>query len=170
MTARTGAAATPAPASASAPAGRPAPPSRSAPAGAAALAAELRVSVLRSARRLRAEKSDSELTDGQYSVLAALDRKGPMTARALAEHERVQPPSMTRTIAALQERGLVERAEYPGDARCVLLRLTEAGRAEVVATRRRRDAWLARRLSELTPDERAVLATASDILRRIADA
>lgn len=134
----------------------------------AGLAADLRVAVLRTARRLRLEKSDADLTDSQFSVLALLDRDGPQTPRALAGYERVQPPSMTRTVAALADAGLVVRSEHPDDGRQVVVTLTEAGAAVVRETRRRRDAWLARRLAELTPDERATLAAAGDILRRIA--
>jgi DNA-binding MarR family transcriptional regulator len=132
-------------------------------------AAELRVSLMRVARRLRAEKSDTELTDGQFSVLAVLDRNGPLTPRALAEYERVQPPSMTRTLARLLDRGLIDRAGDPSDRRQVIVRLTEPGARAVLETRRRRDAWLARRLADLEPKERAVLAQAAEILRRIAD-
>ena len=134
----------------------------------AGLAADLRVAVLRTARRLRLEKSDADLTDSQFSVLALLDREGPQTPRDLAGHERVQPPSMTRTLAALADAGLVVRSEHPDDGRQVVVTLTDAGAAVVRETRRRRDAWLARRLAELTPDERATLAAAGDILRRIA--
>ena len=132
-------------------------------------AADLRVSLMRVARRLRAEKSDQELTDGQFSVLAVLDRCGPLTPRALAEYERVQPPSLTRILAALLARGLVDRAGDPTDRRQVIVRLTESGALAVGETRRQRDAWLARRLADLAPNERAVLAEASEILRRIAD-
>jgi DNA-binding MarR family transcriptional regulator len=137
--------------------------------GAAALAAELRVALMRTVRRLRAEKSDADLTDAQYSVLAVLDRLGPTTPGELAAVERVQPPSMTRTVAALAELGLVTRTEHPADRRQVLVTLTESGAATVRETRRRRDAWLARRLAALTPAERDVLTRAAEILRRIAD-
>ena len=124
---------------------------------------------MRVARRLRAEKSDQELSDSQYSVLALLDRKGPLTPRALAELERVQPPSITRTLAGLLDRGLVDRTGDPADRRQAIVRLTEPGALAVRETRKRRDAWLARRLADLDPKERAVLAEASEILRRIAD-
>ena len=137
--------------------------------GAAVLAAELRTALLRAARRLRAEKSDADVSEGQYSVLALLDRRGPSTPRELAALERVQPPSMTRTIAALLDLGLVTRSEHPSDRRQVLVALSEAGAASVRETRRRRDAWLARRLAALTPSEREVLSRAADLLRRIAD-
>jgi DNA-binding MarR family transcriptional regulator len=134
----------------------------------ASLAAELRVSLMRVVRRLRVEKADQDLSDSQLSVLALLDRQGPMSPGELAEHERVQPPSMTRTVGALCERGLVTRTAHPVDRRQVVIALAPPGAAAVRETRRRRDAWLARRLAELTPRERTVLAEAGTILRRIA--
>src|SRR3954447_15113670 len=138
-------------------------------AGAAALAAELRIAVMRASRRLRAEKSDADLSDGQYSVLALLEREGPRTPRDIALHERVQPPSMTRTLTALLELGLVTRTEHPVDRRQVLIAVTETGATTVRETRRRRDAWLTRRLAALPADEREVLARATKILKEIAD-
>ena len=132
------------------------------------LAADLRVAIGRTARRIRTEKSDLDLSDTQLSVLFLLDRGGATTPGELAEHERVQPPSMTKVINALADRGLVQRSDHPDDRRQVLVAVTEAGRSEVRETRRRRDAWLARRLADLTPDERATLAAAGTLLSRIA--
>ena len=134
-----------------------------------ALAADLRVALMRSVRRVRAEREDEDLSDTQYAVLTYLDRNGPTTPGALADFERVKPPSMTRTLAALADLGLVVRAGHPDDGRQVLLHLTDTGRATVVATRSRRDTWLARRLAALDPAERALLAAAADVLRRIAE-
>ena len=144
-------------------------PARSARCRPAPLAAELRVSLLRPARRLRAEKSEADLGEGPYCVLATLDVAGPLTPRELADRERVQPPSMTRMVAGLEERGLVSRTQHPADGRQVLVTLTDTGTAAVRETRRRRNVWLARRLAGLEPGEREVLAAASEILRRIAD-
>ena len=78
-----------------------------------------------------------------------------MTPGELAEHEKVQPPSMTRVIAVLEERSLVLRSPHPTDRRQVILTVTGEGRAVVQRVRRRKDAWLARRLAELTTEERA---------------
>jgi DNA-binding MarR family transcriptional regulator len=130
------------------------------------LAADLRIALARTVRLLRRERSSEDITDGQYAVLAFLDREGPQTPRALAEAEHVQPPSMTRTLNALAQAGLVARADDPDDRRQVIVTLTDPGRREVKETRRRRDAWLARRLADLEPEEREVLARAADILRR----
>jgi DNA-binding MarR family transcriptional regulator len=134
----------------------------------ATLATELRVAVLHASRRLRHERSSDDVTPGQYSVLAVIDRHKPMTPRELALHEKVQPPSMTRTLSLLEELGLVERQEHPTDRRQVLISLTDAGRTAVKETRRRRDRWLAQRLSELEPEDRQTLARAAKILSQVA--
>jgi DNA-binding MarR family transcriptional regulator len=81
----------------------------------------------------------------------------------------VQPPSMTRTLAGLLARGLIDRAGDPADRRQAIVGLTDRGALAVQETRRQRDVWLARRLADLEPKERAVLAEATEILRRIAD-
>ncbi len=133
----------------------------------ASLAADLRVAVTRTTRRVRAERSSEAITDGQYSVLAKIDCDGPQTPRVLADHEHVQPPSMTRTVNALVEAGLATRADHPDDGRQVLVDITDAGRAEIKETRRRRNAWLARQLADLTPQERDTLAEAAAILLRV---
>lgn len=133
----------------------------------ASLAADLRVAVTRTTRRVRAERSSDAITDGQYSVLAKIDCDGPQTPRVLADFEHVQPPSMTRTVNTLVEAGLATRADHPDDGRQVLVDITDAGRAEIKETRRRRNAWLARQLAELTPEERDTLADAAAILLRV---
>lgn len=133
-----------------------------------ALAGDLRIAVGRVSRRIRAERGAAGLTDPQFTVLAWLNKEGPLTPGQLAERERIQPPSMTRTVNGLVELGLVAKAEHPTDGRQVVVSLTEAGVAEVRETRRRRDAWLAGRLATLAPDERALLVDAAELLRRIA--
>jgi DNA-binding MarR family transcriptional regulator len=133
------------------------------------LAGDLRIALMRAVRRLRAERADAELSDSQYSVLGYLDRNGPSTPRQLAGFERVQPPSITRTLASLVDGGFAVRTGHPQDGRQVLIALTAAGRDTVRETRRRRDGWLTRRLADLVPAERDVLTAATHILRRIAD-
>ena len=137
----------------------------------AGLASALRISVSRLARRLRAERLakglEPGLSDTQLAALAALERHGAMTPGELAEHEKVQPPSMTRVIAVLEERNLVLRSPHPTDRRQVVLTVTEEGRALVQRVRRRKDAWLARRLAELTAEERATLRAAVPIVEKL---
>ena len=142
----------------------------------AGLASELRISVTRLARRLRAERAAhglpvlSELSDTQMGALGTLVAHGAMTPGELAEHEKVQPPSMTRVIAVLEQHGLVARAAHATDKRQVMLTVTDEGRDLVHQSRRLRDAWLARRLRELTPDERAKLRAAAPILEKLSQA
>jgi DNA-binding MarR family transcriptional regulator len=138
----------------------------------AGLATSLRISVNRLARRLRVERTAGELgepslSDTQLAALAALDRHGAMTPGELAEHEKVQPPSMTRVIAALVDSGLVTRASHPTDRRQVVLTASDSGRDLVNKARRRRDAWLAKRLAELSPQERATLRAVAPILEKL---
>jgi DNA-binding MarR family transcriptional regulator len=138
----------------------------------AGLATTLRISVSRLARRLRVERTvpgqaEPVLSDTQFAALATLEKHGAMSPGELAGHERVQPPSMTRVIAALEEWQLVTRAAHASDRRQVVLTVTPAGRILVAKARRRRDAWLARRLNELTPQERATLRAAAPILEKL---
>lgn len=134
----------------------------------AGLAASLRVSVARLHRRLRTEQvPDLEVSVGGIAVLAQLSREGERTIGQLAATERVQPPSMTRTVACLERDGLVERHPHPTDGRQVVIRLAPRGEELLAAERRRRDAWLACRLRELSPEDRAVLRRAAPILERL---
>ena len=135
-----------------------------------ALASALRLSVLRLARRLRAERSDTSLTLSQLAALATLDRHGPLTPGELAAHERVQPPSMTRLVATLEQAGLVQRTPHASDRRQVLLAVSPAGGELLAEDRRRRDAWLAQRLRELPAADLAVLRDAVAVLDRLAGA
>ena len=134
----------------------------------AELASTLRVSIMRLARRLRAERDADGLSLSQMATLGTLDRHGPLTPRDLAEHEKVQPPSMTRILAGLEERGLIVRTRHSTDGRAHLVSLTDAARELIKEDRRRRDAWLARRLAELSQHEREVLRSAAAIIDRIA--
>jgi DNA-binding MarR family transcriptional regulator len=138
----------------------------------AGLATGMRISISRLARRLRVERlglggTEAVISDIQLAALAALERHDSMTPADLAENEKVQPPSMTRVIAVLEERGLVRREPHATDRRQVILTVTDDGRSLVQRVRRRREAWLAQRLQELTPDEREILLAAAPILEKI---
>ncbi len=131
-------------------------------------AADLRIAVMRLARRLRTERASDTLTPSQLAVLATLMREGPMCPGDLATAERVQPPSMTRILNSLQTAGMVTRTKHPADGRQVLYTATEPGRELVNRDRARRDNWLSQQLQELTPAERAALDSAIPILTRLA--
>ncbi|MBC7597283.1 MAG: MarR family transcriptional regulator [Kineosporiaceae bacterium] len=124
-------------------------------------------SVVRLSRRLRQERQ-SELTANQMSVLGALRTKGPLTPSAIAAHEHVQPPSMTRTINCLDEAGLVTRGQHPDDGRQVIVTISAKGEDVLATERARRDQWLARRIAELSTDDRKVLRSAAAILEKLA--
>jgi DNA-binding MarR family transcriptional regulator len=136
----------------------------------AGLASELRLSVMRLRRRLAVERHpDNELSINQMGVLGVLTRSGgALTVGELAAAEKVQPPWMTRTVNCLEQSGDVVRRPHETDGRQVVVELSEQGRARVLADRDRRDAWLARRLKELTPEERAILRQAAPILANLA--
>ncbi|OII05565.1 hypothetical protein BIU95_14840 [Curtobacterium sp. MCBA15_007] len=131
-------------------------------------ATDLRIAVNRLSRTLRAQKADSSVTDAQFSALARLHRDGAMTLADLSRQDGVTPPSMTKTIAVLVDRGLVSKDGHGDDRRKVRLGATPAGAAFVEETRRRRDGWLTPRLAALTADERTTLADATEIMRRLA--
>jgi DNA-binding MarR family transcriptional regulator len=132
----------------------------------ASLAEDLRVTIMRISREIRTESS-AGVTAGQHSVLAALSTLESATLRDLADREHVQPPAMTRTVAALAERGLVKRVEDPIDRRRLVVSLTPEGLAVLNETRERRTQWLALRVDELQPAERKILAQATEILQRM---
>lgn len=136
----------------------------------ATLAHDVRIAVMRLARRLRGQRIESPLTLTQLSALATVERHGPLTPGDLATHERVQPPSMTRVIAALERLGLVVRTPHPTDRRQALVALSAAGSALLRADRRHREAWLSRQLADLSAAERDVLRTAAAIFDRLAQA
>ncbi|WP_369369908.1 MarR family winged helix-turn-helix transcriptional regulator [Promicromonospora sp. Populi] len=134
----------------------------------ATVGGDLRVALTRISRRLRAERGEADLPEGQFGILTVLHKHGEMSPGSLAEHERVRPPSMTRAVNTLAELGLVEKVEHATDRRQVVVRLSAAGVREVAETRRRRDAWLTKQLSTLTVEEREILAGANELLIRIA--
>jgi DNA-binding MarR family transcriptional regulator len=133
----------------------------------AALASELRTSLTRLSRRLRQMRPETSLSLGQMAALGTLDRHGPMTPGDLAAHERVQPPSMTRIVNALEQAGYVSRTPHPSDGRQVVVALTEAGTRVLKEDRRQREAWLAQRLRDLTAQERELLHEAAEIIDRL---
>ena len=130
---------------------------------------ELRVAILRLSRRMRAERAGEDVPDGQLSVLFVLWKEGAQTLSSLAEHERVTPPSMNRTVNSLVDAGLVTRDSSPDDGRKVLIQPTEAGLEIARETKRRRVAWFARQLATLTPAQRATIDAVTPILRELAD-
>jgi DNA-binding MarR family transcriptional regulator len=127
------------------------------------LATDLRLVISRLARRLR-QQVEEGVTASSLSALWSIERLAPVTLGELATVERVQPPTITRIVAGLEEAGLVARQVDPSDRRVARLRLTPQGRRFVERTRTRRTAYLAKALQDVEPEDREVLVRAARIL------
>ncbi|MDQ1697098.1 MAG: hypothetical protein QOJ03_2451 [Frankiaceae bacterium] len=134
---------------------------------ATSLPGALRDAVMRLGRRMRAERAETDLSLGQWAALRTLELHGPMTPSELAAHEKVQPPSVTKIVARLEEHGYVTRVPDPNDRRQVVVTAARAGKALLAEDRRRKDAWLSQRLRALDPGELSVLADALPILEKL---
>jgi DNA-binding MarR family transcriptional regulator len=130
------------------------------------LAARLRLSVARLARRLR-QQTAMELTPSQNSALISIERHGPLTPSELAEIERIQRPTATRILGALIERGLVARQPDASDRRSSRVSITRNGADVLARGRRRKNAYLARRLETFDADELETLDRAAALLERL---
>ncbi len=135
----------------------------------AELASALRPSLLRLTRLVRNQRVDMSITLTQLSAIYTLRKHGPMSAGELATCEKVQPPSMTKVLANLEERGLVRRDVHPADRRQAIIAITDDGVALLESEQRSRDLWLTRRLGSLTADERALLQRVVPILDKLAE-
>jgi DNA-binding MarR family transcriptional regulator len=134
----------------------------------AELASRLRVALWRATRRLRRE-SDPGLTLTAHAALVTIETHAPITPGQLAAHEGVRRPTMTRTIQALLERGLITRAPDPLDGRVSWLQVSAEGRRLLNRARLRSDAFLSARLRGLAAHDRQTLAKAAELLDRLAE-
>lgn len=130
------------------------------------LASRLRLTITRTARRLR-QQGGTDLSPSQMSALATVEKCGPVTPSELADHERVKRPTATRIVARLAEQGLVSRAADPGDRRSSLVSISPEGKALLGKLRGRKNAYLARRLRELDADEISALERAAYVLEHL---
>ncbi len=136
---------------------------------AAELASHLRPSLLRLTRLVRMQRVDTSVTLTHLSAMWTLEKYGPLSAGELATCEKVQPPSMTKVLATLEERGLVRRDAHPDDKRQAIIDITDEGTRLLESERRSRDAWLTRRLEALSADERRALEACIPILDKLAE-
>ena len=130
------------------------------------LARRLGIATVRLARVLR-QQDEGELTPTLRSALATIDREGPLTLGELATAEHIAPPTVTKVVGKLEERGLVERTADEVDRRVIRVEVTAAGRTLLDVDRRRRASWLTARLDELDDDERAAVEAAVPVLERL---
>ncbi|MCW2495935.1 MarR family transcriptional regulator [Jatrophihabitans sp.] len=135
----------------------------------AELAGVLRPALLRLTRLIRMQRVDTSITLTQLSVLVSIENNGPMSPGEIASCERVQPPSMTKVLASLEERGLVVRTVHPTDRRQAVIDLTEAGHELIDSERLSRDRWFSQQLARLSEEERAVLRKALPLLDKLAE-
>lgn len=133
------------------------------------VAVAVRESLNRINRRLRQTRPLGDLTIAQISAIRSLDAAGTLTPRELSDIERIQPPTMTRIIARLEERGLVHRSPHPTDGRQVILSPSAKSKRLLAEYRRVGDEWLTQRVARLAPAERETLYRAAEILARLVD-
>jgi DNA-binding MarR family transcriptional regulator len=138
------------------------------PLDSAGLAHDLRLAVMRLSRRLRNQRVDTSVTLTQLAALSTLKRHGAMSPGELAAHERVQPPSMTRVVGVLEEKGLVTRTPHATDGRQVVIELTPSADELLAAEARAREAWLTGQLDELSIEEQTMLRAAVSIIDKLA--
>lgn len=129
-------------------------------------AAHLRLAITRTARRMRQE-AGSQIGPAATAALATIERHGPLTPSELARAERIQRPTATRLIARLEQEELVVRAADPADGRCSLISVTADGRTLLRRLRKRKNAYLARRMRDLPSEDVATLERAAGILERV---
>jgi DNA-binding MarR family transcriptional regulator len=132
-------------------------------------AAQLRIAIVRTARRLRQEAAaeTTGLTPTSVAALATIERHGPLTPSEIAEIERVKRPTITRTLGCLEREGLIDRAADPADGRSSLVSVNGAGRERLRRLRSRKNAYLARRMRNLSAEEVETLERAAEILERM---
>lgn len=137
---------------------------------AVAAARDLRVVFSRLRRRLRDVAIGGDLTPSQTAVLTRLWKEGASSASALAGAERVRPQSMATIVAALEQRGLIERTPDPEDGRRQVVSLTKAGRERAESDRQVREEWLARAMQERYSErERRIILDALSLLERLTE-
>jgi DNA-binding MarR family transcriptional regulator len=127
------------------------------------LAPRLRWAITRMARRLRQE-AGTDMGPSQVAALATVERHGPLSPSELAELERIKRPTATRIVRHLEEGRLVERIDHPADGRSSILSVTAEGRALLKRLRRRKTAYLAKRLSAMDAEDRRTLERAAELL------
>jgi len=129
-------------------------------------AERLRLAIVRTARRMRQE-AGGELSPTLVAALASIDRLGPLTPSELADIERVKRPTATRIAAALEREGLILRATDPSDGRASLLSVSPKGHALMKRLRKRKNAYLSKRLRPMEEGDLEVLERAAEVLERM---
>lgn len=128
----------------------------------------LRLAILRVARMIR-QRATSTVTPSQLTVLMTVEGHGPLTLGEIAQRERMQPPSASRIVSALENGGLVVRHTDPTDRRVSLIDVSRAGRSFVAEHREWGRSWIAGRVEQLDPADAAHIRAAIPALERLLD-
>lgn len=119
--------------------------------------------------RFRSERQDGELGAAALAVLDQLRKRGPQSLKALSDHARVTPGSMSQTVNRLAEGGYAVRVPDPSDGRKVLFEPTAEGLRISEATLAPSISWLDTQIGQLSAEERATLSAAASLLQQIAN-
>ena len=130
--------------------------------------ARLRMAIARLSRKLRRHQL-AGLTPTQVAALSTVERSGPLRLSDLAAVEGVAPSTLTRLVAALEERGYVRRCAVAGDARASELAITDEGHDVLDRIRQEATSALAGSLALLDTAQRAALAAALPAIEHLAD-
>jgi DNA-binding MarR family transcriptional regulator len=135
-----------------------------------AVASALQVSIGLFVRRLRQSSVEADLSLPELAALSRLERAGSATTSDLARVDQITPQAMGTTLAALEERGLVERRPDPADGRRVTMSVTTAGQQALRNKRSARTAQLATALaSGFTRAEVKTLRAAAPLIERLGE-
>jgi DNA-binding MarR family transcriptional regulator len=130
------------------------------------LPTRLRLAIMRLARRLR-QQSEPDMTPSMLSAMANIEYRQPVTLGHLAEAERVTPPTMSKIVGRLEDAGLVTRTVDVADRRIQRVSLSPDGAKLIARNRSRKNAYLARKLRRLEPEEVSKLEEAVGVIEKL---
>jgi DNA-binding MarR family transcriptional regulator len=130
------------------------------------LPTRLRLAIMRLARRLR-QQAEPDMTPSMLSAMANIEYRQPVTLGHLAEAERVTPPTMSKIVGRLEDAGLVTRVVDDTDRRIQRVSLSRDGAKLIARNRSRKNAYLARKLRQLEPEEVSKLEDAVGVIEKI---
>ena len=132
-------------------------------------ASDLRRSITRLNRRMRAQRAFEALSANKLSVLSYLYHRKSSSPGEVAAAEHLQPQSLSKLLAELESEGLTSRSKSQTDRRQSVLKITQAGRDALKRDMDERDHWLSLALATLSDTELHVLQIAGPIMERLAN-
>src|ERR1700734_325170 len=131
------------------------------------IADQLHSAAIHLLRKLRKEDEGSGLNAPRLSALSVIVFGGPITLGDLAAAEQVRPPTMTRIVNALAEKGLVTKKQNTDDGRSTLISATPAGKKLLMEGRARRVHALTKQIDALNREQRSTLQEAAEIMKDV---